>query len=167
MDSDASLSFRPSISTSTKLDRDTFMNRVQQSVESSGNLQGEFKSGHAMISIRESNRHFWSPWMHLDVRDTDTGRQVFARFSPHPSIWTGFMFAYLAIAAIVSFAVMFGISQQLSGESPWAYYFIPGGLVVAVILWLAAQAGQKLAHEQMQQMKSKIENCFEAQNQDA
>ena len=122
--------------------------------------RGQFVGNHAMISIVESRRHFWSPWMHLDIRETESGRHVFGRFSPHPSIWTAIMFTYLAIAAIVSFALMFGISQQLSGQPAWAYYVIPIGLIVALILWLAAKAGQKLAEDQMQEMKTRIENCL-------
>jgi len=125
-----------------------------------GIYKGQFTGRHAMISIIESKRHFWSPWMNLEIRETDTGRHVFGRFSPHPSIWTGFMFAYLAIAAIVSFAAMFGLSQQLSGQPPWAYYIIPIGLIIATILWFAAKAGQNLANDEMQQMKASIEECL-------
>ena len=122
--------------------------------------RGQFAGDHAMISIVESERHFWSPWMHLEVRVGDAGPTVFGRFSPHPSIWTGFMFSYLSIAVIAFFAAMFGVSQQLSGQSPWAYYVIPGVLLLALILWFAAKTGQNLAQDEMKQMKARVEACL-------
>lgn len=132
---------------------------------SNADYQGQFAGDHAMISIVESKRHFWSPWMHLEIRERESGRIVFGRFSPHPSIWTGFMFAYLAIAVIVFFATMFGISQQLSAQTPWAYYVIPGGGLLAIILWFAAKTGQNLAQQEMRQMKAKVEACLMRQDE--
>jgi hypothetical protein len=69
------------------------------------------------------------------------------------------MFAYLSIGVIEFFAIMFGVSQQLAGESPWAYWIIPIGVAIAAILWAAAQAGQKLADQEMRRMKKAIEEC--------
>ncbi len=121
---------------------------------------GQFTGHHAVISIHDSKRHFWSPWMHLEIRDKSQCREIFGRFSPHPSVWTGFMFSYLAIAVLIFFAAVFGLSQQLSGQSPWAYSFIPLGLFVAAILWFASKAGQRLAYSEMKQMKLKIEDSI-------
>lgn len=124
------------------------------------NYRGQFTRNHAVISIDDSKRHFWSPWMHLEIRNTDAVRQISGRFSPHPSIWTGFIFSYLAIGVLVFFAMMFGVSQQLSSQSPWAYYLIPVGGLVAAILWFASKAGQKLAHDEMVQMKTELEESI-------
>ena len=70
------------------------------------------------------------------------------------------MFSYLSIAVIIFFALMFGISQQLSGQSPWAYFTIPVGLILAAILWFASKAGQKLAQAEMQQLLGMLESCL-------
>ena len=53
---------------------------------------------------------------------------------------------------------MFGVSQQISGELAWAYYVIPVGLIVAVLLWMISKAGQNLARAEMDQMRSKFED---------
>jgi hypothetical protein len=55
---------------------------------------------------------------------------------------------------------MFGVSQQLSGQSPWAYTFIPAGLLVVAVLWFVSRTGQNLAHAEMEQMRSRIEECL-------
>ncbi len=151
---------RPTFSLNTEMPADQVMRCIQRSIaESPNEFQGQFTSYHAMISIEPARRRFWSPWLHLEVRDGDDGREVFGRFSPHPSIWTGFMFSWLAIAVLVFFAAMFGISQQMAGEAAWAWYMIPVLLVIAALLWVGSQAGQRLSHDEMIQIRSKIEQC--------
>lgn len=168
----SSVRMRPTFQLETKMSAIDAMKCIQASFRKSklpddpdqnrnSFYNGQFAGDHAMISIVDSKRHFWSPWMHLEIRANDTGQQIFGRFSPHPSIWTGFMFSYLSIGVIVFFAIMFGVSQQLSGQSPWAYYVIPIGLIIAMILWFAAKAGQNLAQDEMQTMKSVLEHCLE------
>lgn len=152
---------RPTFWFETRLSDDDIMKCIRSSVaKCADEYQGRFTSHHAMISIDESKRHFWSPWLHLEIRNDSTERLVFGRFSPHPSIWTGIMFSYLSISVLVFFALMFGVSQQMAGEMPWAYYVIPGLLVLAVLIWFASKAGQKMAQSEMARMKLKIQECL-------
>ncbi len=151
---------RPTFSLNTELSANEVMRCVQSGLEHCAEkYHGQFTSRHAMISINPPQRHFWSPWLHLEVRESESGREVFGRFSPHPSIWTGFMFAWLVIAVLIFFAAMFGISQQIAGENPWALYLIPVLFLIALGLWIGSQAGQRLAHDEMIRMKSSIEQC--------
>lgn len=169
----STVQMRPTFQLETDLSTEETMKRIQNLVTvdtdpsdhpssptESPNFQGQFTRDHALITICENKRHFWSPWMHLEVRSADPVRHIVGRFSPHPSIWTGFIFSYLAIGVLMFFAMMFGVSQQLSKQSPWAYYVIPIGLVIALVLWFASKAGQKLAHDEMAQMKSKLEQSL-------
>lgn len=142
----------------TRRIRDSFSSQSED--DSPTGYHGRFRGDHAMISIDESKRHFWSPFMHVEIRSDETGQTVAGRFSPHPSIWTGFMFTFLAIACLMFFAAIFGVSQQLMGQSPWAYLFVPFGLVVICLLWFVSKAGQKLAHTEMEEMRSRIEDCL-------
>lgn len=151
--------------------RPTFVLRASQSTsdvmqcvrlglaESSPDYECQYTSHHVIVSLQPTKRHFWSPWMNLEIREVDNKSEVFGRFSPHPSIWTAFMFSYLGIAVLIFFASMFGVSQQLAGQTPWAYFMIPCGLLVAAGLWFASKAGQRLAQVEMQQMRSVIEEC--------
>ncbi len=157
---------RPTFQLKTDLGEEELIRRVQNAFSrrsdaaSSTAFQGQFTGNHAMISFVESKRHFWSPWMHLEFRSEDQQRVISGRFSPHPSIWTGFMFSFLAIACLTLFSAMFGVSQQLSGEAPWAYCAIPIGLLVAALLWFVSKTGQKLAQVEMEEMRSQIEACL-------
>ena len=127
--------------------------------DSSLDYDCQFATHHVIVSLRPAKRHFWSPWMNLEIREIGDGSEVFGRFSPHPSIWTAIMFSYLAIATVCFFAIMFGVSQQLAGQTPWAYLVIPIGLLISVGLWIASKAGQRLAFDEMQQMRSIVQNC--------
>lgn len=161
----SAVQLRPTFLLETELSSEEVTRRIQSVFSSHTDLgkptgyHGRFTGRHAMISIDESKRHFWSPWMHLEIRD-DQRRTIAGRFSPHPSIWTGFMFAFLGIACLTFFAVMFGVSQQLSGQSPWAYVFIPIGLLAIATLWFISKTGQKLAYDEIERMRSKIEACL-------
>ncbi len=149
---------RPTFRLDTDISPDVLMQRIRGAVfDSANDFVAQFADRQAMISIHPAKRHFWSPWLHLDVRTEEAGNLVAGRFSPHPSIWTGFMFSYLAIGVLVFFCVMLGVSQQLAGQSPWAYYGVPVGGFLAAGLWFAAQAGQKLADGQMHELKTLIE----------
>ncbi len=125
---------------------------------SSSEYHGRFTRGHAMISIDESKRHFWSPWMYLEIRQEEENRIVTGRLSPHPSIWTGVIFSFLAIACLSFFALIFGMSQQLMGQTPWAYGLILIVICEAVSLWFFSKTGQKLAQEEM---RSRIERALQ------
>ena len=154
---------RPTFELETHREPVVIMSCIQGAVGESSQFEGQFTRHHAMVSIERSKRHFWSPWLHLDIRNENGQRLLFGRFSPHPSIWTGFMFAYLALAVLAFFAVVFGLSQQMAGQTPWAYYAVPVCALVAVGLWLAAQAGQKLAQKEMADLKLLIESCLKTE----
>jgi hypothetical protein len=154
----ATVRLRPTFSIPTHLESHLVIQRVKASVEAAPvEFTGQFTSHHAMVSIGESKRHFWSPWLNLDVRSNEAGRQVFGRFSPHPSIWTGFMFAYLSLAVLSFFSVIIGVSQQLSSQPAWGYGLIPIWFVIAICLWLVSQAGQKLAHDEMKRLRELLD----------
>ena len=149
---------RPTFRLDSNVNPDVLMKRIQRALtDSPDEFVAQFANRQAMISIHPDKRHFWSPWLHLDVRIDEAGNYVAGRFSPHPSIWTGFMFSYLALGVLVFFCAMFGISQQLASQWPFAYFGVPLGGLIAAVLWLGAQAGQKLADAEMFRLKSLVE----------
>lgn len=176
---------RPTFSIPTELGSEEIIACLKAAFRSRPDeFQGQFIGQHAIIWIVESKRHFWSPWINLEIRETAEAneelstlvaleisdqpigqkrikREVFGRFSPNPAIWTAYMFFWLAIGVLVFFAAMFGISQQLMGLTPWAYWLIPAGFIVSLLLWLTSQAGQKLAYAEMEQMRGVVEACLE------
>ena len=153
----SSAKMRPTFLLESEMSSEDVMRRLRASLKQSAeDYVGQLTRNHAMISISESKRHFWSPWMHIEVRDKQPVSEIFGRFSPHPTIWTGIMFSYLSLTVLGFFALIWGVSQQLAGESPWALVFLPAGLLIAGLLWVASQAGQRLADDEMRQMLERM-----------
>ena len=106
----SSVRFRPTFSIATDLDSSEIMKRIGEVVaNNSDKLVGQLKSNHAMISIVERERHFWSPCLNLEYREFDSSNELLGRFSPHPSIWTGFIFAYLPLVMLAFFSLILGL----------------------------------------------------------
>lgn len=126
--------------------------------EESESLDGQVTRDHALISFVESKRHFWSPWLHLELRQSENSREIYGRYSPHPSIWTAFMFSYLSLFVLTFFAAIMGCAQCIAGEQAWAFWIIPACLSLAVFLWLASRTGQSLAHDQMEELTERVRN---------
>ena len=149
--------FRPTFSLHTAMTDAEFAAQTQSLIdEQSDRIEGQVARDHALVTFVESERHFWSPWLHLELRKINAQRRVYGRFSPHPSIWTAFMFSYLSLAVISFFAAIIGTAQRMAGESTWAFWAIPCCIAMAIALWLASRTGQKLAHDQMDEMTKLI-----------
>ena len=155
---------RPTFSIPFDKDFSDVWSRIQAATESRPQeLSGQFRGQQAMISIAEEKRHFWSPWLHLEVRPTDTGDSIYGRFSPHPSIWTGFAFTYLVLAFIALFGLIYGCSQLLLQQAPMGFLIIPACGITSSILWIVAQIGQSLAREEMEFMRHLIQESLKVQ----
>jgi hypothetical protein len=115
-------------------------------------IEGRVAGNHLMLVIPPSRRHFWSPWLHLEVHDRDDGSRVKGRFSPNPSVWTGFMLTYIALATLIFFAAMFGVSQWLMNKPPSALMLMGIPLMIGIIMYWSSLIGQRIAHEQMQEL---------------
>ena len=74
------------------------------------------------------------------------------------------MFSYFALIIISFFAMILGSSQWLMQQSAWGFLIIPGCLVVGIILWVVSQIGQRLAHDEMVELRKMIESLTSEAN---
>jgi len=112
---------------------------------------------HFVLTVRESQQHFWSPWLNVEVRPRGDGDALVGRFSPHPSVWTGFAFAYLALVMVLLLSLSFSLALHLSGSAPWTLGIAGGTVVVMLLMWVASQLGQRWAHAQMDTLRAALE----------
>ncbi len=105
--------------------------------------------GHVYLKIHPNHRQVWSPQLNLSFEQE--GEQVVIRglYGPNPTLWSIFFFGYAALGILSLFAAMWGFSQYSLGQPAWTLWVLPilGGL--ALMMYLAAQAGQKLGAQQM------------------
>lgn len=106
--------------------------------------------------------HLWSPQLRLELSEVDGRTDIHGRFSPHPHVWT----LYMAIHAVGAFGTLgagvFGLSQHLAGQSPWALWALPIAPVLAAMVWMLAFVGQGLGAEQMYVLRRFVEEALAA-----
>jgi hypothetical protein len=109
-----------------------------------------------------SGVHLWSPQLRLELSEVDDHTDIHARFSPHPHVWT----LYVMIHAVGAFGTLgagvFGLSQHLAGQSPWALWALPIAPVLAALVWTLAFVGQALGAEQMYMLRRFVDEALAA-----
>ncbi|MCR9076391.1 MAG: hypothetical protein NXI07_10180 [bacterium] len=144
---------RPSFLIEFPLDTNTTIDRLARLVDDRDfPIDGRIAGNHLLLVIPPTRRHFWSPWLHLEVHEHGSGALVKGRFSPNPSVWTGFMLGYIALATLVLFAVIFGFSQWMLNTPPGALSLAPIPIAIGVLMYWASLVGQRIAHEQMSEL---------------
>ena len=117
---------------------------------------------HFILTVAEPQQHFWSPWLNVEVSPREGGAHLFARFSPHPSVWTLFAFTYLGMTTVLLLTLCFSGALVMSGSSPWTLWISGAAALVIVGMWIASQVGQRLAHAQMEELRTALEGAIEA-----
>ncbi|MFG0274181.1 MAG: hypothetical protein ACF8QF_03905 [Phycisphaerales bacterium] len=120
---------------------------------------GESVRTHLLVTVPRAERHFWSPWLHVDLRRVEGdahSTDVFARFSPAPSIWTGFMLTYIALATTALFCAVWAGAQLAIGGRPTMVWGVAAAVVVGGLMAWSARVGQRLAREQMHRLHDAV-----------
>ena len=109
------------------------------------------------FKIDERERRFWSPHLSVQISDTETGSQLFGRYSPRPEIWTMFMAIYAVTIIVIFGALIFGYVQWTLGTMPWALVIAPLGLLLLIGLHVSSLVGQSFSSDQMHQLRERLE----------
>ncbi len=144
---------RPTFTIEFPIDSDSALSRLETLVRDEDYpIEGRVAGNHLMLVIPTKRRHFWSPWLHLEVHEVAAGSIVKGRFSPNPSVWTGFMLTYIAMGTLVFFAGMFGLSQWMMNKPPSALMFMIIPILIAMVMYWSSLIGQRIADEQMREL---------------
>lgn len=144
---------RPSISIEIPIDTDAAMSRLEALIRGEDfPIAGRVAGNHLMLVIPPKRRHFWSPWFHLEVHEHASGSLIKGRFSPNPSVWTGFMLTYIALGTLAFFAAMFGVSQWMMSKPPTALILMGIPVLIGMVMYWASLVGQRIAHTQMREL---------------
>lgn len=128
-------------------------------------IEGRIAGNHLMLVIPPTRRHFWSPWLNLEVQTCEAGSSVIGRFSPNPSVWTAFMLTYIALGTLVFFVAMFGVSQWMMGKPPNALPLALVPIGIGLVMYWASLIGQKIANEQMNELYDASMGALQGQPQ--
>ena len=119
-------------------------------LESSGcPCEGEILRRHATLRIRESERHFWSPQLSIELRERDGGCLINARFGPHDHVWTMFIAMYATAGFAAVCGLMYGAAQVTMGAAPSGLLVVPVAVIASGLVYGAALIGQAIGEDQM------------------
>jgi hypothetical protein len=131
-------------------------------------LEGVFSKRHGTVKVPDERWTFWSPQLGLTVEsidDDDHRTRVRGVFSPHPHIWTAFVFAYLTLFVLGFFGLMYGFAQLGLGRTPTALYVPATSATLGAGLYAASFIGQGLGAGEMYYLRSYLDECLEAAEQ--
>jgi hypothetical protein len=154
---------RPTFEVRLPLPADESIERIRRQIAESASRVRALSAGNcADFFIDENERRLWSPYLSVQIQDSDSGSLLRGRFSPRPEIWTFVMFVYFLMVFVILFGVSYGYVQWAIGESPWGLVAVPIAMFVIVLLHTVSLVGQRLSADQSEQLRARLEEILEA-----
>jgi hypothetical protein len=152
--------------------RPTFVIRINDSRdEAIAKLSGTYDRQQALpayllfgeygeLHLPSESLRLWSPHLSFYVTQEDGQPVIRGRFAPRVEVWTLVWIIYLAMACSCFFGSVFGLSQWLLGTFPWGFIIAIASGAIILILYIVASAGQQLSQDQMQLLRSKLDQLL-------
>jgi len=155
---------RPKFDLELSVPADEAIRRIQQGLDTPELRHTTMSAGrHAEFHVDAVDKKVWSPRLTVQVEDAPGGSSLSGRFAPRADVWTGFMFIYFLVVFIILFGATLGFVQQVSDETPWGYWAIPAGLAVIAAIHGLSYLGQRLAEDQMRELRGQLDTVLTRQ----
>ena len=123
---------------------------------------GNVLATHAYLRLPRDSRSLLSPNLDLQLLGEGGKVSLRGRFTPHPSVWMGFMAVFFTLALIGLAGLMYGFAQMTVDETPWAMLAAPICFGLIAFVYGAAYVGQGLVQDEMYAMRAWVERLAEA-----
>lgn len=154
---------RPRFEFQVPVDAARWLGAVRDELDADRDLcRGQTFRHHAVVEMRAAAKHFWSPYLNLDVEDEPGGSVVRGRFAPHPHVWTLFMAVYILLGIVFLAGIVWGFVQYTMGEAPWGALVAPAAVGLFGFVYGATLIGQGLGAEQMYTMRALVDRATHA-----
>ena len=148
---------RPTFEVDTDLSCADAMSRLRRAITGpEARATGCTATHHAELYVSEAARRPWSPWLSLELEALSAGCRVRGRFSPHPHVWTLYMFCWFALGFSVLVGASWGYAQWVTEVHPWALLCLPIAMLGAAGLFVASLVGQRLGRHQMVELRQVV-----------
>lgn len=113
------------------------------------------------LHLPAAERRYWSPRLFLSLEATaEGGTRINGTYGPEMEIWAVFLYGYLIAGLLSTFAGILGAAQLLTDSYPWGFWVVGAMVLVAAVLYLGAQLGQKLGAWQTFQLHQAYETAI-------
>ncbi len=167
-----SLRVRPRIKRYTNSSVDEVMECFNYTLESNEfNLDATLLKNHVLVKIPDEIHHYWSPELQLEVSDNYMKDDEYAEhkestiirgfIGPKSTVWTMFMFFYLAFGGLTLFGIVLGSWQQMLNQISNGYYYGLLGGIGLILTFAAMQIGQQMSDDQTKLLLSLTKKVFD------
>lgn len=152
---------RPRFEIDVKLGPEEVVAALQRALEhEASGVEGYARERHAQINIPDAEHHFWSPELQIEVEPLEGGARILGKIGPHSRVWTMFMAAHAAVAITAGFAVLFGLSQWMLGQTMTGMLAIPIALLLHAFIAGGALVGQGLGADHTFRLRAFVEDAL-------
>ncbi len=122
-------------------------------------FRGEVLDRHAYLRLPPDRRSLLSPSLNLELAGED-GRRLVGRFTPHPTVWTGFMTVFAALGVIGFAGSIYGFAQLTVHVTPWAFWIAPICASLFAFVYGASFIGQGLSNAEMYALRAFLDSVI-------
>jgi hypothetical protein len=142
----SSFRVRPRFEHTVELSREATREKILAALAAhSPALEGKSCPEFIGLHIPEAERRHWSPRLFLSLEPAPGGAtRIEGVYGPEIEVWSVFLYGYLVTGLLGTFSGIYGCAQLVIDETPWAFYVTGSMTIIAGLLYLAAQLGQKL-----------------------
>ncbi len=119
------------------------------------------EDNHIELKVPTSQRHFWSPKMHVWIEDERGKTSLSCVVGPNKGIWNIFILFYFIAIVLTIIGIILGFIQKYNHETAYYFWAVPIGLMFLFGINLAARIGQYWGKTQVSQLKSFLSMCID------
>ncbi len=158
------LTLRPRFRFKTDLTRSQIVERFREELNQNNpkKFSGVMTDFHIEVKFPPERQRIWTPHLEIGLEEDLQDQKTIVRvlLAPASTIWTLIMFFTITISTAVFIGLMLGVSQMMVDNEPWAFYVVPFGLTILLILYLVARQGRTLARAEMPELKAFADQVF-------
>ncbi len=158
------LRIRPRFRSEVNQKPDTIKAKMAEALQDNNAIRGEIVEHHVMLKMPVSRQHYWSPHLHLELEESETGTLIRGLFGPKPGVWTMFVFFYSAIGFLTMLGLLFGLSQMMLKMDAYGLYAVPVGSILLIGLFTISKVGQRLSYDQMRELRQFVDDIVKEEN---
>lgn len=129
--------------------KEVLENLIKEKLKTQTQFKSTYLPGHIYIKITASQQHLWSPQLHLTFEQEDSHVIIRGLYGPNPTVWAVFFFGYVILGLLACFVSVWGFSLWSLGKSVDVLWGLPLLSIIAIVMYITGQFGQKMAAQQM------------------
>lgn len=141
---------RPRVHARLPIHRVELVKRVEAAFKAADSTcLGTISSHQLTFRIADKERHFWSPFLDLEIVEKEDSVELFGLYGPHPDVW-GLFLGFQAVAVFSAIAgIVLGLCQWSLGEYPWGGFILGGSCAFGLCIYFTSLLGQRIGASQV------------------